>query len=327
MGYATFLQAKGFVGSGYGDCDPVKVAEVVNTIRQHWYNWYLEERMFLDAVECFRVHTFCLDCNTCADTYRGVTMPRAFETVEAIWWNDFPLPMQSDWREFQVGISHECDCRIQKFDVPGSFSTHLDIGTMRPVNLLVVALNPADAGKRVVIRGIGAGGEVLTHELRLSVKPQRTPMFRRIDHRGGILKDLTIGRVVIMDELGKVYGQYEPDETVPSYRRIKLTGLADGCEVVNIRAARRYFPLYSDDDVVESDNVPAWDAMARYLRLYRMTDKTRETIAGEAAYLGTAKAMITGAQARAAGAGTQAALTIKTPRFMRQGLRRGFGRY
>src|SRR4051812_3056477 len=109
--------------------------------------------------------------------------------------------------------------------MPGSFSTHLDIATLRPVNLLLAALNPADAGKRVVIRGIGAGGEPLVHELRLSVKPQRTPMFRRIDQRGGILKELTIGRVIIMDELGKVYGQYEPDETVPSYRRIKLTGL------------------------------------------------------------------------------------------------------
>lgn len=326
MNYTTFKQAKAFCSPGYGQCDDDALAEVVNTIRRHWYNWYQQVHLFIDAIGCFRVQRFCLDCNDCNLAYAGVTLPRDFQTVEAAWWNDWPLHLKSEWWEFQHGISHECDCRILKSDVPGSFSTVADILPNAPVQLLIAIENRADVGKRLKIRGTGSGGQPVSIEVVLSMQPQQTvEFFSSIAHRGGIVKDVTAGRVTLMDATGRIYGRYEPDETVPTYRRIKLAGLRDKCDVVNIRAARKFFPVVGDDDVVEMDNQPAWDAMARYLRSFRMADKTGGALQAEQNYLATAKAMIFGDVAREQGGGTQAELTIRTPKFGGRNLTRTRG--
>lgn len=326
MNYTTFKQAKAWMSPGYGQCDDATLAEVVNTTRRHFYNWYQEVHLFLDAIGCFAVKRFCLDCLDCNDSYIGVTLPREFQTVEGIWWNDWPIKLNSDWWEFQHGMTSECDCRVRKLDVPGSFSTIADIQPGQVVRLMVVCTNPADVGKRTVIRGIGAGGQPISNEMTLSLTAQKTPdSFVSILHRGGIVKDVTEGRVIITDCHGKIYGRYEPDETVPTYRRIKLNGLTEGCDVVNIRAARKYFPLIGEDDVAETDNQPAWDAMARYLREYRKADRSGDSIKAEKNHLQTAKSMMMGDVAREKGGGTQAEIVIRTPKFFGRRLSRTLG--
>lgn len=316
MGYTTFQQAKAFVEPGYGTCEPVKLAKAVNAIRGHFFNWYQELALFLDAVECFRVHRFFADCNDCNSSFLGVTLPRDFQTVEAMWYNDFPLRLQSSWREFHTGISPECDCRLQKFDIPGTFTTAVDLDSKVPKRVGVKALEAADEGKRFVIRGVAGTGQPYTHEFTLSTDLQETPSpMRSIDRAGGIIKAQTVGRVLLVNETGELLSIYEPDETVPGYRRIKITGLRDGCETVNIRAARRFFPLFGDDDVVETDNERAWDAMARYLRLYERTDKTSDTLRAEKDHFQTAFKMMTGEKSRDIGRGTEGSVTIVTPSF------------
>lgn len=315
MGYATFLQAKGFIESAYGCPDAAKLGKAVNTIRRHFFNWYQEVSLFMDAVNTFRVHRFFVDA-ACHESYRGVTLPRDFQTVEAMWWNDWPVHLQSSWREFQVGISPECDCRLQKFDLPGFYATAVDLIPSRPQKVKVRALSEEDEGKRFVIRGIAGTGQPVSQEFKLSATLQETDWaMSSIDRMGGVVKDVTAGRVTLSAEDGTLLAIYEPDETVPAFRRIKISGLGDDCETVNIRAARRYYDLTADDDVVESDNFPAWDAMARYLRLYQLTDKTRETLAVEKDHYATAMKMMIGDKARETGKGTQASLTFVTPAF------------
>lgn len=314
MQYCTFLQAKGFIESGYGTCDSVKLGKAVNTIRRHFFNWYQEVALFLDVVNTFRVHRFYVD-DRCHDFYRGVTLPRDFQTVEAMWWNDWPVKMLSSWREFQVGISPECDCRLQKLDVPGLFSTAVDLDPNRPQRVKFRALNEVDNGKRIIIRGDASTGQPVSQEFQLTNEIQETswPM-RSINRMGGIVKDATAGRVTVSAEDGTLLAILEPDETVPAYRRIKITGLGD-CDVVNLRASRRFFNLTADDDVAETDNEPAWDAMARFLRLYERTDKTRESMATEKDHYGVAMKMMIGDKAREEGKANQASLTLVTPRF------------
>jgi hypothetical protein len=316
MSYSTFRQAKGFIESGYGTCDADKLARAVNTIRRHFFNWYQEVSLFLDAVQCFRVHTFYSECNACVGGYQGVTLPRDCQTVEAMWWNDWPVKMQSSWREFQVGISPECDCRLQKFDLPGLFSTAVDLHPARPQKVCLKALDEADIGKKIIIRGTASTGQPVTQEFQLSTVLQMTdwPMMS-IDRMGGVIKDVTAGRVLLAAEDGTLLAIYEPDETVPGYRRIKITGLQGGCEVVNIRCARRFFPLTDDDDVVETDNAPAWDSMARYLRLYEQAAKTRDTLTVEKDHYATAMKMMIGDKAREAGHATAASVVMVTPSF------------
>lgn len=316
MGYLTFGQAKDLIESAYGDCDNVKLGTVINKIRRHFYNWYEELALFMDATECFRLHRFCVDCNECHQSYQGVTLPREFQTVEAIWWNDWPLKMQSSWREYQVGISPECDRRLEKYDMPGTVCTAVDLNPRSPQRVTFRALDEADTGKRLLLRGIGSTGQPVTMDLVLSTDLQIAEWpLRSIDRSGGVIKDRTAGRVLLSAEDGTLLAMYEPDETVPAYKRIKITGVPDNCGVVNIRASRRYFDLVGDDDVVETDNSVALDAMARYIRLYERAEKTRDTLTVEKDHYQTAFRAMMGDKAREVGKGTKAELAIHVPTF------------
>lgn len=316
MRHSTFRQAKAFVEQGYGTCAPAKLAHCVNTIRQHFYTWYEEMTLFLTATECFQVHTFLADCNDGNSSYLGVTLPRDIAAVEAMWWNDYPIRLHSSWREFQVGMSPECDCRLAKMDVPGTVSTATDLNPREPKRLQVRAFHAGDVGKRFVIRGLAGAGQPFSQEFKLSTEAQSTTeTMATVNRAGGVIKDVTLGRVVLADEDGRMLSMYEPDETVPTYRRIKITGLRSGCDVVNIRGARRFFPLAGDDDIVETDNQVVFDSMARYLRLYERSDKTRETMAAEKDHYATAFKMMMGDKARDHGRGTASNVQILTPSF------------
>lgn len=316
MGYATLAQARSWVEAGFGTCDKDALTEAVNTIRAHWFGWYQELSLFLDATECFALQTFSLNCNDCRDTYTGVTLPRDIQRPEALWWNDYPIRMNSSWREYQVGISPECDCQLKSFDMPGRFSTALDIVCGTPSKVKFRSFDPADNGKRLLIRGVDVTGRPFADEFQLSTDLQETGIaLRSINAAGGIIKDITKGRVVLLDEASRVLGMYEPDETVPSMKRIKIVGLRSGCDTVNIRGSRQYFPLYGDDDVVESGNSAAFDAMGRYLRIYRKADKDGNDLKAEQAHMGTAFKLMAGDKAREVGKSTDASLVILTPPF------------
>lgn len=318
MGYAKFSTVRDWVQPGYGECSPDVLAEVVNASREHMYSWYEKLPLFLDAIECFKLQTFCVECNSCSDTYRGVTLPRDFLTPEAIWWQDWPLTMRSEWREWQMGISPQCDCRLQKFDVPGRFPTAIDLVYRHPKKLRALCLRQADAGKKLKIRGINAAGVPYEYQFTLTTQPQDSPeAFRSIERRGGVLKDATLGRVVLSTEDDRLLCIYEADETIPAYRRIKITGTDVGCptsdQCINIRAARTYYPLSDDDDVVESDNRMVFDAMARYLRLNRKHDKSSDDLRAEKDHLATARGLMLGTISREQGTSTRADVRVSAP--------------
>lgn len=326
MAYTTLSRAIQMVARGSGECGD-SLIDIVNRIRREWFNWYAELPLFLDVVECYRLNRFCFDCEDCRDSYLGITLPRECQTVEALWWNDWPVALESSWREFQTGIRPECDCRLQKLDMPGAFSTAADIRSGRPARLRVVAQNVADIGKTITIRGMAGHGAMVEQAFVLSTAPQLSnEAFRFITPRGGVVKETTTGRVVVAEEDGRLLGIYEPDETVPSYRRIKITGMPEECDVVNVRCARRYYPLIGENDVVETDNEPAWDAMARYLRSYRRSGKSGEELKEEQIYLATAKAHMLGDLARERGKATRSEVKFVTPTLGGRRLNRTGGR-
>lgn len=315
MGYILLSQAREFISPGFGECDPAKLTQAVNQIRQHMFGWYRDVALFLDAVECFRVQNYALNCNDCSDTYSGITLPREMQQVEALWFNDFPVQLYSGWREFQQGISPECDCRLQKLDVPGVFCTFADLVVGHPKKLIVKAFEEVDRGKRFVVRGRTVAGNPFVHEFRLDTEPQETPDLVKSIDSAGILKSPTVGRVVLADEEGRLLGLYEPEQTVPTLKRIKITGLPSDCSAVNVRASRRYYPLVGDDDVVETDNEVALDSMARYLRLFRRSDKSAADIRTEKDFYATAMSMMLGEKKRDEGRGTRAEIRMATAPF------------
>lgn len=311
--YCLLSQAREFVRAGSGECSKDALTDIVNRIRRDFYNWHSEVQLFVDVVEAFAVQNFCTSPEG-GERFSGITLPREMATIESMWWNDWPITLRSSWREWQAGISPCCDCGLQKFDLPGYFSTALDLIPGHPQKVRFQCYNAADVGKTVIIRGVSISGAPFQERCTLSISPKETSVaLSSIDRQGGVIKDVTLGRVALSEANGRILGMYEPDETVASYRRVKISGLRAWCDHVNVRAARRYFPLVDDNDVVETDNAPAFDSMARYLRSYQNSSKTSEDLRIEKDHWTTARGHILGEKSRELGKSTRAEIKVVTP--------------
>lgn len=318
MSYALLKDARGWIQEASGTCDHDELTKLVNDIRHRFYNLYSEVALFVDIAQCFELQSFRHPCNEGGDcgfkSYRGVTLPRDFQTVEAMWFNGSPVALQSHWREWHTGIYPERDCRLQKLDMGDGFSSERDLCGMG--RLKVLCANPADAGKSFTLRSLDLAGEKQSQTFTLGTAYQLTELPAKALHEpASVTKETTVGTVVLAEESGRILSRYGPDETIPNYRRIKVTGVPDSCGTVNIRAARRYVPLSDDFDVVESDNAPAFEEMARYLRLNRKLAKDALDIQVMAAHFKQAKALLLGEKSRSLGNATQTRLTIVTPQF------------
>lgn len=310
MPQQTTLQiARGYVRAGSDDCDEASLTDVVNKVRRIMYGWYSEMNVPMDIVECYAVKQFRDADGSC---YQGITLGADVANVEAMWWNDWPVQLRSEWREWQQGIMGEWQCGLQKFDLPGVFSTITDMPCGQPVRFQCYSTE--DIGKQFSIRGTTVAGIPFSGDYKLALEPQQTPVdLLAIRQQGGIIKEPTVGRVGLTTDSGLLLGLYEPYETVPSYRRLKITGLCHGCQVVNVRSARRYYPLVGPNDIVEIDNEPAFDAMARYIRSFSKSDRDSNSLQLERDYIATAKRHIMGDKARETGKNTRQDLNILTP--------------
>lgn len=322
MPYALVRSAKEWLVSALGTNDDAALIEAMNVIRREWYGWYQGMSFAVDAEECFEVQSFALDCNRCQDCYRGVTLPRDFAAVEAMWFDDRPVKLYDRWRQWHNGITPYCECGLSKDDIGDDFPTERDIVCGQATRLRVLALDSRDIGAPLLIRGQSIDGD-REQSFILSDVPQMTDLpFCSLARRGGISKAVTKGVVIIAEESGRILSRLAPDETVPSYKRIRINGLPAGQQFVNIRAARQYVQLFDDMDVVETDNQPAWESMGRYLRINRKQDRTRDDIASENNYLGKARELLLGDKSRNLGKSTRGELKIATPRIGMHALNR-----
>lgn len=310
---------------GSGECDRVKALGILNRIRERLYQMFPSIPLF-DISMVFDLQSFCADANDCAPSYRGVTLPRAFQSVEAMWLQSMPITLYTSWREWQRGMAPECFCGLAKYDLPDLYSSERDILPGRPVKLSVYAENGADVGKRAAIIGTDVFGARRTYEFILTHEPQFTEnAMRSIDRGRGFIKTRTVGRVILSDENSRVLSAYEPDETVPGYRRIKITGMRDDCSQVNIRGNRRYFPVYAEGDLIETDNRTAFEEMARFLKINDKVNKDANDMRSAAAALAQAKEALKGDRSRELGKSTDGVVSVALPCFQHHAL--GFGYY
>ena len=317
MRYTTLERAMAAAGKGYAESNPDKLIEVVNDIRQELYSMYSSVSQFARVQECFEVQTFCVGCNDGGVTYRGITLPRDYATVEAMWHDGRSVKLFDRWRAWQDGISSPCECGLKKFDMGDSFATERDI--VGASKLVFVAQRSSDAMKRFTIRGMTVAGEA-EETFELSDASQSTKsVWVSIKE---IVKDQTDGGVVLAQENGRKLSIFGPEETVPAYKRIKITGIPDGCQHVNIMAAREYMPLYDERDVVETGNLRVWELMARYLKLDRKDGRDREEILSMEKYKADARALLLGDASRQEGKSTRTDMKVASPKFSNHGLNR-----
>lgn len=232
------------------------LVDSANRVRQLFYNLYKEFELEVDVTDCFEVQEFTDNaCVTCDGSYLGVTLPAHMQTVEAVWSHrGTPFDLYSKWRETKTGIKPKMDCALATYDRPGTFPTERDLNKQSALS--VQAVNPADAGKQVEIVYRDIGGETKREALVLQQVGGTATTNIAVGIMSVVLPQL-LGPVRLTQACdGRLLSEYLPGELVPSYKRIKVTGVS-ACDQILVRASRQFTPVYWDTDIVETDNQEA----------------------------------------------------------------------
>lgn len=184
-----------------------------------------------------------------------VTMPREVGTVLAV--NIEGRPALGMDQLFSFHLNGPGDrqgrtrCEHQWQDQGANHSTYRDLLT--PAMLVAYLQRPEDNGKSLIVYGFDSTGQLLRREengvwlngyrvptiFGVAMPDVGAPSIARIT---GVFKDPTVGsmRLATLDSGGGNTGVnlavYEPDETLPQYRRITLNRCANWVRVAYMRA-------------------------------------------------------------------------------------------
>lgn len=256
-----------------------KAVKETNRVRQWVFSAYSRRKLAVDVEECIKADEFCSDCNDCAKTYIGISLPEEFISAAGIWLNGAPIQANSRWREFQEGINRVCAGKLQGTYVGVPAPTERDIapcGSCAHVGFQ--AMSQQDNGKTVVVQYTDINGRDHTNQIILkhgSYVQTSTPV-RFFAQPGGVTlpTDLCGGVLVAqMDASLRILSEYKPWQHKPAYRRLSLPGVCCGQSVL-VRGNRRYHDLYFDHETAEVDNELAVLAITRYLQFAASNDPT-----------------------------------------------------
>lgn len=198
-------------------------------------------------------------CNNQHCGNRCVTLPREVETVLAV--NIAGHPALGFGTLFNFHLNGPGDragktvCDWSWQDQGDWHSTYRDL--IIPAKLVSYIQNPLDNGKQLIVYGYDDKGQLLRREENgvwmngyrvptiygVAVPDAGAPTIARIT---GVFKEVTVGsvRLSTIDSSGPtgvLLAVYEPDETLPQYRRIKINR---SCNWVRV-AYRRANPIFT----------------------------------------------------------------------------------
>lgn len=186
-----------------------------------------------------------------------LTLPREVGTVLAVNFGGRPTLGLNELFNFHLNGPGDCHGKCQWVwqDLGGSHPTYRDI--VVPSKVVAFVQKSVDAGKKLIVYGYDVNGLPLTTVTSAGVTKgyqvptiygyalpdSEAPTIARIT---GVQKDPTIGtiRLNTLDDsstIGSLLAVYEPDETIPEYRRIRLGRC---CKWVRI-AYRRNNPQFT----------------------------------------------------------------------------------
>lgn len=195
-----------------------------------------------------------------------VTLPMDVATVLAVNQGGFPTLLRDQWFQYHAnGPGTECWIPWNYTDVLGQVSTYRD--PSGPVYLVSEVESPKDSGKSMRVFGWDENGKrIYTPDsdgnLRdgflvpmvygFSLPNPGVPLIGRIDR---IQKDVTSGfiRLIAVNADGTPHtqiGYYRPEETVPSYVRIRVTDN----NWIKIKYRKKSFNVTSINDWINVDN-------------------------------------------------------------------------
>lgn len=231
-----------------------------------------------------------------------IAWPRQIETIETVAVCSNPGTVRNGWFEFVESgyglMSNKDNIGYQLLD-RGESPTHSDLSGAGK-QLRVYAFLEADAGKTITIQGYdsnnnwvrtlksGSGatavyqdGEVVT---LVNGYVDTTTSFKSVTN---VLKDTTQGNVQVYEITDAAtptlvdIATYQPDETLPSYRRSMIPSLggAAGCEdgdekrvPVTVIAKLRFINAVNDTDVLMVSDLYAVKNMAIAIKLEENRD-------------------------------------------------------
>ena len=239
--------------------------------------------------------------NICA-TSGCIAWPRQIETIETVAVSENVGIVRNGWFEFVESgyglLDNKDNVGYQLLD-RGESPTHKDMsGAGKQIR--VYAFNESDAGKTITIQGYddnnnwvrtaksGSGASTVYQDgvvvTLVNGYVDTSTSFKSIT---GVLKDTTEGNVQLYEiTVASPHTQvdiatYEPDETLPSYRRslIPSLGGAAGCEdgadkkvAVTVIAKLRFINAANDTDVLMVSDLYAIKNMAVAIKLEENRD-------------------------------------------------------
>jgi len=206
-----------------------------------------------------------------------ITLPREVETVLAVNFDGHPSLGTGQLYNFHLngsGDINKGNCTRIWQDLGANFCTIKDL--VIPSKVVVYLDSPADNGKQFIIYGYDSNGRQLQRTIGgATLKGYQVPTLfgyaipdagaPEIARITGIYKEVTVGamRLSTIDDSGPstgvTLGIYEPDETLPQYRRIQLKRKACWVRV----AAMKKNPKFTS----RFDHVPLQSRLGFFLGL------------------------------------------------------------
>lgn len=200
-------------------------------------------------------------CNSPAGCGRRcIALPREVETVTAVNVGGQPALMRSQLFNFHLNGPGDCRsiCEWAVNDGGQWHFTYRDIIT--PAKLVAYLATPEDNGKKFIIYGYDQGGNVLRRNeggiwvdgyrvptiYGVAIPDVGAPVIARIT---GITKDRTVGNIRLSTidgsgATGILLGVYEPDETVPQFRRLTFNRSCNWARVSCLKKNPQFFSIF-----------------------------------------------------------------------------------
>lgn len=202
------------------------------------YRWLTDATALVaNKLEPEALRGYCDICTT--NSGRCLSLPAEISTVLAVNMCGRPSLGKDILFSFHLnGPGDKCGggCEWSWMDGGGAWSTYKDI--IEPTKLVAYLQHPEDTGASLIVYGFDEFGNRLRHQVSgtwregypiptiygFAIPDAAMPKIARIT---GVLKAVTTGTVRLSTvddsgETGTTLGVYDPLETLPQYRRIKL---------------------------------------------------------------------------------------------------------
>ncbi len=201
---------------------------------------------------------------------RCITLPREVGTVLAVNIGGQPTLGYGQLFSFHLNGPGDCrqSCEWAWQDMGANFCTYKDLAV--PAKVVCYLQTPEDNGKKLIVYGYDVNGNVLRRTegavtldgyrvptiFGVAVPDDTAPLIARIT---GVSKEPSVGsmRLATIDSSGATgvnLAVYEPDETLPQYRRIQLNRSCEWVRIAYLKSNKKFTSLF--------DHVPMLSELA-----------------------------------------------------------------